>query len=84
MTIFEIAHQLGDAQPIPDESVKHVYPVAFRLGEEAAARGPNSGATVFPDGFASWSRDRQLAFHAGYQTRMKQEAHRWIFRGGRA
>jgi hypothetical protein len=54
---------------IPDESCKHIFPVAFRLGEAAAAKGPD-GKTDFPANFYDWSTDRRLAFFSGYQAGM--------------
>jgi hypothetical protein len=52
------------------QQIKHIFPVAFRLGEAAAAKGP--GKTDFPANFSEWSTDRQLAFFSGYHTGMQK------------
>jgi hypothetical protein len=47
------------------------FPVAFRLGQEAAKKGPGR-KTDFPANFPLWSDDRQVAFYAGFQTGMRK------------
>jgi hypothetical protein len=52
-------------------TAQETFPVAYRLGVEAAAKGPNR-KTDFPTSFSSWSEDRQLTWHSGFQAGMRE------------